>query len=606
MRLQLYGRDSDFCIPEYSVVGNLLFDIVAQTPNRDLSPWEKLFVVRSVGLPVHAGYLADIYMACGCFSEAREKYLKPEHPRKLGDICWCEGQLEQAESHYLKTKSEAQSYRHSPDDDRLIKLAFFQEQWNKVTSRFANAPFGKWNPPSEITLRSSVAKAQPYLDMLAVAILRLNIPTPTGVLCVLEGVFGLSEKQWDNFLLKPVHLEERTVTKLKARCRPRLGAASAISIDEAIRIGNTARARHVLGYIQQADECLESAQIAVEKFGKTGDGADLECFLNLVTGSGISSVSHTFLFAALGHESFPGNDEVPAERLVRLFSCHPVMDKRHLGKLLDLRFKNRLPLTASDVLTGIFQMLGRPIASDDSVNDSEKGMTLDIPRLASCREWARIRLDEWLCSRGAERAKFVAETWREGKAQPAVHPFCFGVIGAPDSPRNTAEWNSLMADALIWLQKRWKQEIGSSSWLAENQLYQILRRLLKGLEVVQHSRPTWLEPQHLDVYVPQAGVAVEYMGQQHFEPLDFFGGEAAFKLLVERDRRKAELCKTHGIELIRVRFDEDVGIRSKEIANQISPPDDPCRIPSDTRSGKEKGMTNHPMPFTSPLDGEEL
>ncbi len=570
MTLQLYGRDSSYCIPNYSVVSNLLFDIVAQTPNRELSPWEKLFVVRTMGLPVHAGYLADVYMACGCFSEAREKYLKPEHSRKLGDICWCEGKLDQAEAYYSQTKSEAQPYRSGPDDDRLIKLAFFQEQWEKVVGGFANASFGKWNPPSEVTLGSSVTKAQPYLDMLAVAICHLNSPTPTQVLNVLESVFGLSEKQWDSFCLKPTHLEAKTIAKLKTRCRPRLGTAGALSVEEALRKGNTARARHVVAYLQQADKNLEAAQRAVENFAKTGEETKLERFVNLVTGSGIASVSHSFLFAALGHDSFPGNDDVPAERLVRLFSCHPVMDKRHLGKVLDLRFKNSLPLTASDVLTGIFQMLGRPNLSTDGEQDSEKELVLDIPRLASSREWARIRLEDWLGSRGAERAEVVAETWREGKAQPAAHPFYIGVVGAPESPRNMTEWNCLMADALMWLQRRWNREIGSSPWVAENQLYQVLRRLLKGMEVVQHARPMWLEPQHLDVYVPQAGIAVEYMGQQHFEALEFFGGEAAFQLLIERDRKKAGLCKNHGVELIRVRFDEDVGIRAKEIAKQIS------------------------------------
>ena len=360
MRLQLYGRDSSYCIPNYSVVGNLLFDIVAQTPNRELSPWEKLFIVRSTGLQVHAGYLADVYMASGCFSEAREKYLKPEHPRKLGDIYWCEGDLEQAEMHYSRAKSDAQSYRSGPDDDRLIKVAFFQEQWDKVVARFAQASFSRWNPPQEVCIGSSVTKAKPYLDMLAVAICRSNSPTPPQVLNLLKAVFGLPQKQWEAFCVKPAHTEAKTLAKLKARCRPRLGAAQALSLDEALRKGDTARARHVLAYIQQADKHLESAQRAVEKFARTGEETELEGFVTLVTGSGVSSISHSFLFAALGHDSFPGRDDVPPDRLVRLFSCHPVMDKRHLGKLLDLRFKNRLPLTASDVLTGIFQMLGRP------------------------------------------------------------------------------------------------------------------------------------------------------------------------------------------------------------------------------------------------------
>lgn len=214
-------------------------------------------------------------------------------------------------------------------------------------------------------------------------------------------------------------------------------------------------------------------------------------------------------------------------------------------------------------------MLGRPNFSADAGHNSETAMVLDIPRLASCREWARIRLEEWIRSQGAKRAEDVAETWREGKAQPASHPFYIGVVGAPKTPRNMTEWNCLMTDALMWLERRWKREIGSSRWVAENQLYQIIRHLLKGTEVFQHARPTWLEPQHLDIYVPQAGIAVEYMGQQHFEPLEFFGGEAAFQLLIERDRKKAELCKSHGVELIRVCFNEDVGTRAKEIAKQI-------------------------------------
>jgi hypothetical protein len=308
------------------VVGSLLFDIVAQTPNHELTPWEKLFIVRFAGLPVHAGYFAGVYLACGCFSEARESYLKPEHPRKLGDICWCEGDLQQAELHYSHAKSDAQSYRSGPDDDRLIKLAFFQEQWDKVTARFARASFTKWNPPKEVCIGSSVTKAQPYLDMLAVAVCRSNSPTPPQVIDLLEGAFGLSGKEWEVFRMKPVHAKTKTVANLKARCRPRLGAAQALSLAEALRKGDTTRARHVLAYIQQADKHLESAQRAVERFAKTGEQAELECFLALVTGSGVTSISRSFLFAALGHDSFPGHNDVPPDRLVRLFSCHPLMD----------------------------------------------------------------------------------------------------------------------------------------------------------------------------------------------------------------------------------------------------------------------------------------
>jgi len=72
--------DSGFS--EYSLVQGLLFCVVALTPARELSPWEQLFVVQTLGLPVHRGYLADVYMACGCFAEARLLYADPEHRKR--------------------------------------------------------------------------------------------------------------------------------------------------------------------------------------------------------------------------------------------------------------------------------------------------------------------------------------------------------------------------------------------------------------------------------------------------------------------------------------------------------------------------------------------
>ena len=565
MTLQLYGRDPSYCIPNYSIVGNLLFDIVAQTPNRELSCFEKLYVITSVGLTVHPGYLADLYMACGCFSHARQLFGKPEHPRKLGDICWCEGELDLAEAYYSTASSEAQSYRKTADFDRLIKLAFFREQWSLVISRFASASFEPFDSPKQVILGNSVTSAQPYLDMLAVAICQTGIQTPTEALDILHSAFDLDERDWDKFLANPAFADPKTIPKLKARCRPRLGAQEALSVEEAKNKGDSVRARHVLAYIQAADEKLETAQRLVERFGANGSDADLQEFVQLVTGSGITSVSHSFLFAALGHDSFASREDLSSNILVRLFSSHPVMYKRHFGKALDIRFRNRLPVTADDLLTGMFQMLAAAARTEGTPDQAEFG----IPRLASCREWARIRLEDWFQRRGKHRVEEVAATWRDGEAQPTEHPFYSGVIGPPETPRNMVEWNALLMDALKWLQRMWHREIGTSRWIVENQLYQIVRRLLKGMEVVQHARPLWLEPQHLDVYVPAAGIAIEYMGQQHFEPLEFFGGETAFQLVVERDRRKANLCETHAVELIRVRYDEDVGNRARQIAEQI-------------------------------------
>lgn len=558
------GRDSG--LREYSIVEGLLFCVVALTSATELSPWERLFVVQMVGLPVHPGYLADVYLACGCFAEARLLYANPAHPRKLGDICWCEGDLEKAELHYMAAKSEAQTYRDSPDDDRLIKLAFYQEQWDKVVDRFSNAKFGNWNPPNEITLGKSVTKARPYLEILAMALHRSNSSNSTVVLGVLKRHFDMTEKQWHKYRLNPAHTDLKAIAKVKSRCRPRLGANPTLTLAEAVGLGNTSRAMDVITYIRLADEHLKTAKNAVGKFIETGEQAELDHFVRLATGSGIASISQTLLSSALPDEVLNDTADGSAERLVRLFSCNPVMGNMYFGRLLDLKFKNRLLITASDLLTGIFQVIAR----SEQVGSARSKATLDIPRLASCREWARIRLDEWLNAQGSYRVERVAELWREDKASPAPRPFVNGAVAVPDSPRTMNEWNDLVRDALGWLEQRWKREIGASPWVKENQLYQILRRLLKGKNVLQHARPTWLQPQHLDVYVPQAGIAVEYMGQQHFDSVEFLGGEAGLRLVIERDRRKLALCEAHGIRLIRVRFDEDLGIRAKEIANQVN------------------------------------
>lgn len=47
---------------------------------------------------------------------------------------------------------------------------------------------------------------------------------------------------------------------------------------------------------------------------------------------------------------------------------------------------------------------------------------------------------------------------------------------------------------------------------------------------------------------------IEYDGEQHFYPVDYFGGESQFKIQQERDKRKNEYCKENHILLIRIPY----------------------------------------------------
>lgn len=90
-------------------------------------------------------------------------------------------------------------------------------------------------------------------------------------------------------------------------------------------------------------------------------------------------------------------------------------------------------------------------------------------------------------------------------------------------------------------------------WLAETELYYRLKEHLRGIDVIHHGRPDWLGRQHLDIFIPSLRVAIEYQGEQHDKPVEYFGGVEAFKKTLSRDKKKMRLCKQNGIALIYVR-----------------------------------------------------
>ena len=94
-------------------------------------------------------------------------------------------------------------------------------------------------------------------------------------------------------------------------------------------------------------------------------------------------------------------------------------------------------------------------------------------------------------------------------------------------------------------------------WISETELFFSLKNAYPETQVIQHGRPPWLGRQHLDIWFPRWKIAVEYHGKQHFEPVDFFGGEEAYIKNVERDERKKGLCKENNVKLLVVTSEHD-------------------------------------------------
>ena len=84
-----------------------------------------------------------------------------------------------------------------------------------------------------------------------------------------------------------------------------------------------------------------------------------------------------------------------------------------------------------------------------------------------------------------------------------------------------------------------KLEKDIESFLTENEI-----------EFEQQKRFDWLGRQSLDFYLPKFHIAIECQGEQHFKPINHFGGEKKFSYIVCLDKNKRKLCNDNGIKML--------------------------------------------------------
>lgn len=94
------------------------------------------------------------------------------------------------------------------------------------------------------------------------------------------------------------------------------------------------------------------------------------------------------------------------------------------------------------------------------------------------------------------------------------------------------------------------------AWVSETLLYQIVERIFAGQEVAHHHRPDWLDGLELDIFIPKLQIGVEYQGQQHFHPIEAWGGVTALRALQIRDQLKRTKCVAAGVRLIEIDYSE--------------------------------------------------
>ena len=67
-----------------------------------------------------------------------------------------------------------------------------------------------------------------------------------------------------------------------------------------------------------------------------------------------------------------------------------------------------------------------------------------------------------------------------------------------------------------------------------------------------------IKPLPFDFYLPDYNVVIEYQGQQHYRPVEIFGGEKAFERQQKHDNIKREYCKNNNIRLLEIPYFKNV------------------------------------------------
>lgn len=112
-----------------------------------------------------------------------------------------------------------------------------------------------------------------------------------------------------------------------------------------------------------------------------------------------------------------------------------------------------------------------------------------------------------------------------------------------------------------------------NKWVSEEQVFTIVKKLYKEFNVIYQHRPFFLRSSmggqmSYDVFISGLNIAVEYQGKQHFEPVEYFGGESAFQRTVERDKEKLELSIKNNVKILYINYWEV--ITPKLVQNKIN------------------------------------
>lgn len=107
---------------------------------------------------------------------------------------------------------------------------------------------------------------------------------------------------------------------------------------------------------------------------------------------------------------------------------------------------------------------------------------------------------------------------------------------------------------------------------AQTEIYMFFKNKFPDITWIWEYRDEWLGRQRIDIYAKELNIGIEYDGQQHFKPVDIFGGEEGFNKQIERDQLKLQKCIDRKCKIFRIKYDyckEDLNSIVNELEKYI-------------------------------------
>lgn len=84
-----------------------------------------------------------------------------------------------------------------------------------------------------------------------------------------------------------------------------------------------------------------------------------------------------------------------------------------------------------------------------------------------------------------------------------------------------------------------------------------MKKSFPEVEFIWEYKSEWLGEQRIDIFLPKYNIAIEYNGEQHYFPVEVFGGEERFQLQIQQDELKIEKCKNNQVDLLIIKYDNE-------------------------------------------------